>query len=79
MFLYTAYADDTTFFLSGENSVTKIIQTFEHFSFFSGLNPDKSKCEITGIGVVKEVQMALCGMECVNLRYNIIEILGIHF
>ena len=32
--LYTAYTDDTTFFLSNENTVIKI---FEHFSFFSEL------------------------------------------
>ena len=65
-FLYTTYADDNTFFLSDENSVTEVIQIFEHFSIFSGLKPNKSKCEVAGIGVLKEVQMELCGMECVN-------------
>ena len=67
------------FFLSGENSVTEVIQIFEHLSLFSGLKPSKSKCEIAGIGVLKGVQMALCGMECVNLKNNTIKILGIHF
>ena len=67
-FLYTAYADDTTFFLSDENSVMEVIQIFEHFSIFSGFKPNKSKCEIAGIGVLKGVQMALCGMECINLK-----------
>ena len=38
---------------------------FEHFSIFSGLKPNKSKCEI---GVLKRVQMALCGIECANLK-----------
>ena len=78
-FLYTAYADDTTFFLSNENSVTEVTQIFEQFSIFSGLKPYKSKCEIAGIGVLKGVQLALCGMECVNLKTNIFKILGIHF
>ena len=78
-FLYTVYTDDITSFLSYENSVTEVIQIFEHFSIFSGLKPNKSKCEIAGIGVLKGVQMALCGMECVNLKNNTIKILGIHF
>ena len=67
------------FFLSDENSVTEVMQIFEHLSLFSGLKPSKSKCEIAGIGVLKGVQMALCGMECVNLKNNTIKILGIHF
>ena len=67
-FLYTTYANDTTFFLSDKNSVTEVIQIFEHFSVFSGLKPNKSKCKIASIGVLKGVQMVLCGMECVNLK-----------
>ena len=55
------------------------MQIFEHFLIFSGLKPNKSKSEIAGIGVLKGVQMALCGMECVNLKNNTIKILGIHF
>ena len=78
-FLYTAYADDTTFCLSNENSVTEVIQIFEHFSTFSGLKPNKSTCEIACTCVLKRVQMALCGMECVNLKTNTTKILGIHF
>ena len=52
-FLYTTYANDTTFFLSDKNSVTEVIQIFEHFSVFSGLKPNKSKREIAGIGILK--------------------------
>ena len=46
-------------------------------SQFSGLN--KSKWEVAGIGVMKEVKVALCGVECVNLLTNAIEILCIYF
>ena len=45
-FSYTAYADDTTFFLSNGNSVMEVMQVFEHYSVFSLLKPNKSKCEI---------------------------------
>ena len=78
-FLYTTYADDTILFLGDGNSVTEDIQIFEHFSIFSGLKPNKSKCEIAGIGVLNGFQMTLCDMECVNPKTNTIKILGIFF
>ena len=78
-FLYNAYADYTTFFLIDQNSVTEVLNIFEHFSIFSGLKPNKSKCEMAGTGVLKEAHMALCGMERVNLKNSTIKILGIHF
>ena len=52
-FLYTAYADDTTFFLKDKESVKKIMNIFYTFSIYSGLKPNKSKCEIAGIGILK--------------------------
>ena len=67
------------FFLSNENYITEVIQIFEHFSIFSGLKPNRCKCEIGAIGVLKRVQRELCGMECVKLGTNTVKILGIHF
>ena len=52
---------------------------FNTFSKFSGLKPNKSKCEIAGIGVLKGVQVALCGMRCIDLVSNIVKILGIYY
>ena len=49
------------------------------FSNFSGLKPNKTKCEITGIGVLNGVQIALCAMKCVKLNNETVKILGIHF
>ena len=49
------------------------------FSKFSGLKPNKTKCEIAGIGVLNGVQMTLCGMKCVNLNNETVKILGVHF
>ena len=52
-----------TFFLNNENSVMGIIHIFEHFSIFSGLKPNKFKCEIAGIGVLRGPNDTLrCGM-----------------
>ena len=78
-FIYTAYADDTTFFLQNKNSVKMLLEAFHAFSFFSGLKPNKSKCEIARTGLLKRVNVALCGMECVNLEKDTIKILGIHY
>ena len=49
------------------------------FSNFSGLKPNKTKCEIAGIGVLNGVQVALCGMKCVNLNNETVKIFGVHF
>ena len=78
-FLYSAYADDTTFFLRNEKSATEVIKTFDKFSLFSGLKISNAKCEIAGIGVKKGAMMALCGMICIDLTEYVIKILGIYF
>ena len=61
IFLHTAYAVDSIFFLKYEISVLK------------------SKCEVAGKVVNKRVQMALCGMECINLTSDSIKPLGVPF
>ena len=42
LFLYTAYADDTTFFLENKESIEELVKTFTLFSSFSGLKPNIS-------------------------------------
>ena len=76
-FIYTAYAYDTAFFLRNTESVINLLEIFKHFSQFSDLKQNKSKCEIAGIGVLKGVKVALCGMRCVNLYEDTIKKLGI--
>ena len=78
-YLYSAYADDTTFFLKDVNSMKEMANSFHIFSSFSGLRPNLSKCEIAGIGVLKEVKVAVCGILCVDLVLDTIKILGTHF
>ena len=39
------------------------MKTFDIFSTFSGLKPNKSKCEIACLGALNGVKLALCGME----------------
>ena len=78
-FLYIAYADDTTFFLKDKEFVKNVMNIFDTFSIYSGLKPNKTKCEIAGIGVLKDVPMELCGMDCIDLTKNSVKILEIHF
>ena len=78
-FLYTTYADDTTLILKDENLVIELMKTFDTFSTFSGLKPNKSKFEIAGLGALKGVKLVLCGMECIDLMFNAIKILGVYY
>ena len=73
-FLYSAYADDSTFFLRNIDSVI-----FKEFSSFPDLSPNMSKCEIAGIGSLKGVEIAVCGMKNIDLTKDAVKIIGISF
>ena len=55
------------------------MNAFDKFSLVSGLKPNEAKCERAGIGVLKGVSLALCGMNCIDITKKTIKILGIHF
>ena len=78
-YLYSAHADNTTFFLSDKRSIKKLINTFATFSKYSGLKPNHEKCQIAGIGVLKSGKVAVCGMKCIDLCNDTTNITGIHF
>ena len=44
-----------------------------------GLKINNAKCEIAGLGVKNGLKIALCGMECIDLTSDVIQILGIYF
>ena len=77
-FLYTAYADDTTFFLKDLGSVKIVLEMMNQFYMVSGLRPNFSKCEIAGISSQKDAKVALCGMKSLDLTKESIKILGVH-
>ena len=77
--LYTVYVDDTTFFLKDAKSIENLVKIFNIFPLFSRLKPNLAKCEIAGIGALKGVQMAVCGMRCIDLCNEAIKILGTYF
>ena len=77
--MYTAFTDDSTFFLDDLLSVKNLIDTFKVFSLFSGLNANFSKCEIAGLGSLKGVLEAVCSLKSINLTTDTIKILGVHF
>ena len=79
MFLHTAYADDSTFFLRDIPSVKELINSFNQFSHFSGLKANTEKFEIAGICSLNRVTVAVIGLKCVDLSNDTIKILGIRF
>ena len=48
-----------------------------NFSLFSGLKSNNSKREITGIGTLKGVRLAVCNIKSINFNNECIKILGI--
>ena len=56
-----------------------LIDTFTVFSLFSGLKANFSKCEIAGLGSLKGVLEAVCGLKSINLTTDTIKILSVHF
>ena len=78
-FLYTAYADDRTFFLKDKNSIKEPRDTINYFSSFTGLKANLYICEVAGIGALKEVKVAICGTKCIDLTKEAITILGVFF
>ena len=78
-YLLSAYADDTTFFVSDLDSVNAIFATFDNFSLFSGMKINMTKCELAGIGVKRSVLTALSGVKNVSLMNDSIRGLGVNF
>ena len=64
---YTAYSDDSTFFLKDKNSVKKLLNTINYFSFFTGLKLNLSKCEVATIDAPKGAKVAIFGKKCITL------------
>ena len=77
-FLYTAYADDTYFFLKDLDSVKKVLEMLNQFYMVLGLRLNFSKYEIAGIGSLKDAKVALCGQKSLDLTKESIKILGVH-
>ena len=72
--LYSAYGDDTTFFLRNKRSFNELLNTFATFSKCSGMKPNYEKWNIAGIEGLKIVKVALCGMKFIDLCNDTIKI-----
>ena len=64
-FPFTAYADDSTFFLKDISWLKMLVKTLKEFSCFSGLKPNITKCKIVGLGPLKEVSEAVNGLKTI--------------
>ena len=52
---------------------------FIFFLYFSGLKPNLTKSEIAGIGILKGVKVAVCGMCFIDLNIDTSKILDTYF
>ena len=57
----------------------EVASTFKEFSSFSDLSPNMSKCKIAGIGSLKGVETAVCGMRNIDLTKDAVKIIGSSF
>ena len=77
--LYSAYSDDSIFFLPNIESAIEVARTFKEFSSFSDLSPNISKFEIVVIGSLKGVETAVCGMKSIDLTKDAVKVIRISF
>ena len=77
VFLYIAYAYDSTSLLKNLASLKKLLDIFSYYSKHSGRKSIFSKRGVIGIGSLNEDEGAACGIKCVNLKVNTVKILGI--
>ena len=55
------------------------MEFFSTFPKCSCLKPNYEKCKIAGIRVLKSVEVAVCGMKCIDLCTDTMRITGVHF
>ena len=79
--IYTAYPDDTAFFLKNQKPFIEDLKVFDSFLKVSGLKPNTLKWGIAGIGGLKGIKCMYSakGLECINLKTESSKILGILF
>ena len=53
--------------------------SFHKFSLAPGLESNTIKCKIAGIGILKVVNKALCGMMCLDLMRETVKELDVNF
>ena len=56
-----------------------MVDAFIFCVYLSALKPNLKKSENAGIGVLIRVQVAVCGLRCVDLNSDALKILGTHF
>ena len=75
----SAFADDITYFLANLNSLEELLRLLTMFKQFLSLKVNFEKSDLCGIGAMKGVEGAFCGVNCLNLLSDSIKILVVHF
>ena len=61
------------------NSLEELLRLLAMFKQFSSLKVNFEKSDLCGIGAMKGVEEAFCGVKCLSLSSDSIKILGVHF
>ena len=56
-----------------------MVDTFLFFFVLFRIKTNLTKSEIAAIEVLKGIQVAVCGMRCIDLNVDTLKILGTHF
>ena len=56
-----------------------MVEVFYLLSYFSTLKQNFKKSEISGIGTLEGVQVAVCGERCIDLNIDTLKIFVTHF
>ena len=62
----SAFADDVTYF-ANLNSLEELLRLLAMFKQFPSLKVNFVKSDLCGIGAIKGVERAFCGVKCLNL------------
>ena len=67
-------------FLKELDSIKNVLEMLNQFYYkvSTGLRLNFSKCEIAGIGSLKDAKLVLCGLKSLDLTKESIKILGVH-
>ena len=76
---FTLHMLQYNLFLQDTISIKHKVDAFYLFLYFSGLKPNLKKSKIEGIEALKEVQVASCGLRCIDLNNDTLKILGTNF
>ena len=77
--LYQEYSGDQLFCFETQNVAQTYLYHFQSLASYFWIKTIFRKSKIAGIGARKGVQVAICGLHCIDLYIDTLKILRTHF